>query len=160
MGCYRRNLPRTKNISRAGPRTAVCDAKFVNLLQSIATRENNAAYSLKSRGRHLGRKELMNIATLAPRSYLPLQCQSRHCRIDQFCGWIYARLDIETVLDLGIQIVDAPDAAHSKGIIHRDIRPANIFVTNRGRAKIFDLGWPRLLFVRKALTPSLAPRST
>jgi serine/threonine protein kinase len=40
------------------------------------------------------------------------------------------------VLDLAIQIANEVEAAHKKGIIHRDIRLGNIFVSSHGQAKI------------------------
>ncbi len=49
-------------------------------------------------------------------------------------------IDIEEALDIAIQVAEGMEQAHKKGIVHRDIKSANIMVTDAGQAKIMDFG--------------------
>jgi len=53
-------------------------------------------------------------------------------------------LHAQKAVEVASQIAEGLAAAHDKGIIHRDIKPDNIFLTNEGRTKILDFGIARI----------------
>jgi serine/threonine protein kinase len=72
-------------------------------------------------------------------------------------------LDVAQALDYTCQIANAVDHAHRQGVIHRDLRPANVFVTEKGLLKVGDFGTSRFLEIAAPATtvigspPYMAP---
>ena len=58
-------------------------------------------------------------------------------------------LELSQILDIGTQLAGALAAAHEIGLLHRDVKPANIVITPRGQAKMLDFG------IAKRLAPEL-----
>jgi TolB-like protein/Flp pilus assembly protein TadD len=56
-----------------------------------------------------------------------------------------APLPIDLLLDFAVQVTDALDVAHAHGIVHRDVKTANVFITERGQVKVLDFGLAKLV---------------
>src|SRR5258708_10589273 len=104
---------------------------------------------LRSEGEVLGRLDHPNIARLidaglldATHPYLVLEYVEGEA-IDDYCA--AKNLNVEARVELFLGVLAAVAHAHSHLIVHRDIKPTNIFVTHSGSVKLLDFGIAKLL---------------
>lgn len=57
---------------------------------------------------------------------------------------------VEGAVDLAADVLDVLDAAHAAGVVHRDVKPDNLFVTTRRETKLLDFGLARLVDASRA----------
>ena len=68
---------------------------------------------------------------------------------------LHGPMDVERALPLALQIVSALEAAHARGILHRDLKPLNIMVTRDGTVKLLDFGLAKLVSLDADVTQTL-----
>ena len=69
-------------------------------------------------------------------------------------------LPVADAIEIALQIAGALAAAHERGIVHRDVKPANIKLTSDGTVKVLDFGIAKALDVREASGPGPAALTT
>jgi len=126
------NLPRRVALKFL-PEDLECDGVALERLK----READAASSLN----HPRICTIHEFGSGDGRHFIVMECLDGQTLKDRIAK---APFQISEIVEFATQIADALEAAHAQGIMHRDIKPGNIFITERGQIKVLDFGLAKI----------------
>ena len=107
--------------------------RFITEAQSVAKLNHPNIVSIHDIGKEDGKQ------------FFVLEFVEGHSLRDLIESSPEGKCDVPTILRIGIDVCNALQYAHSQGILHRDMKPENIMITEQGVAKLMDFGLARML---------------
>lgn len=114
--------------------------------------------TIGARLRHTGITTVYDVGRDADQLFLVMELLEGH-DLAELVAQAAGGLPAEEVLELGLQIADALSEAHEQGVVHRDLKPGNVFL-HEGRVKICDFGIARAANSTTGLTGTGLPFGT
>jgi tRNA A-37 threonylcarbamoyl transferase component Bud32 len=133
-----------KVLHATAAREADGEPRFLREAQAVNRIEHDGVVKVIDAGRLDGGRPYLVMELLDGMSLAERQHRARAAKPDQ-SDRIQLRLPIRDACQIAIDVLDAVAAAHAAGVIHRDIKPPNIFQTRAGRTVVLDFGVAKLL---------------
>jgi eukaryotic-like serine/threonine-protein kinase len=88
---------------------------------------------------------IFDIEEYAGQKFIAMELLEGETLLQRIAAWAPAPIPPLLAMDIAMQVCTGLQAAHEKGVVHRDVKPGNIFLTRQGPVKILDFGVAKLV---------------